>query len=333
MQPVEAQRRSRLGGTTSVKLFFWLYFLFVIHVVAIPFQLDLTRSGLRHRWQHAERVPFLDGHGRRLSLGDAVGNILFFVPFGFFLHSWRQARRLEIPGFSRDQIDVYPSWLAALSFSGAIECCQLFLDGRTASVNDVMANLAGALIGIRLAGARPGLAANVWERLMRMAFARPLWALGMATMAVQTFFALAPFDFSLKMENFQRQWLRWQYSWLALPNVEHVSPSDHHFLRQFPHSEHLLAALLITIGCGTLLGAFWIWGCHRHGNGSPRLAQGSTLVALGFYPALAILQFTVQSVHPFVLFPIAGLGGVTAGALLMFTFLQLTARLSPWRES
>jgi glycopeptide antibiotics resistance protein len=318
---------------TSIRFLFWLYVLFVIYGIAIPLRPDLTRAGMRHRWKHAERIPFLNSQGQRLSLGDAVGNILLFVPFGLFLHGWRQARRLEIPGAAGDRIGISFSLLVTLLFSGAIECGQLFLDGRVTSVNDVINNLAGAFIGIRLASAHPLLIANTWQALKRIARQRPLWALWLATMAAQTLLALAPFDFTLKMENFQRQWLRWQYSWQALPGAGQISPSQQNFFRQFPHPEQLLVALFITMGCGVLLGAFWVLSCQRYGNRSPHLAWGSALGTFGFYPILSLVQFTVQSVRPLVFFLIAGLGGVTMGALLAFIISQFIARLSAWRES
>lgn len=315
-QQVEAQRRSRLGGTTSSKFLFWLYALFVIYGVTMPLQPDLTRSGMRHRWKHAERIPFLNSEGNRLSFGDAVGNILFFVPFGFFLHSWRQSRRTETAGSSRGQIGISHSLLTALAFSSAIECGQLFLDGRVTSVNDVMNNLVGAFIGIRLAVAHPGLVANTWEALQRMARLRPLWAFWLATMVVQTLIALAPFDFTLKMENFQRQWLRWHYSWQELPSIGQINPPAGSWLQNFPHYERLLASLLSTLGCSMLLGGLIILCWRRYWPHSARIFLGLVLAAFVFYPALAVLQFTVQSLHPYVLFLAIGLAGVAAGMLL-----------------
>jgi hypothetical protein len=249
-----------------------------------------------------------------------VGNILFFVPFGFFLHSWRQSRRTETAGSSREQIRISQSLLAALAFSSAIECGQMFLDGRVTSVNDVINNLVGALIGIRIAVAHPGLVANTWDTLKRMARLRPLLALWLATMAVQTIIALAPFDFTLKKENFQRQWLRWQYSWQKLRSPEQVSANVEGWLRRFPHREHLLANLIAAAGCAIVLGALAVVCCHRYGPPSPRICRATIAATLFFYPALTILQFTVQSIRPHVLFPMAGLGGVSIGMLLMGAF-------------
>jgi glycopeptide antibiotics resistance protein len=334
-QPATSNKQpatSNKQPATSIKLVFWLYALFVVYGATLPLHPDFTRSGMRHRWKHAERIPFLNSEGGRLSLGDAVGNILLFVPFGLFLQSWRQSRRLETAASSHDPLGISPSLLAALAFSGTIECGQLFLDGRVTSVNDVLTNLLGAFIGARLAVTYPGLVANIWEALQRMARRRPLWAFWMATMAVQTMIALAPFDFTLKKESFQRQWLRWQYSWQELKSSGQIFSSAHIFLRQFPHTEHLAAVLFTTAGCSALLGAFLILGCQRYGNSSLRLIWGATLITFGFYPALAIAQFAVQSVRPFVFFPVVGLCGVIFGAGLMFVFSLFTVKWSGRRK-
>ncbi len=256
-----------------------------------------------------------------------MGNILLFVPFGFFLHGWRQTRRLERADSSRDPLGISPSLLATLAFSGAIECGQLFLDSRVTSVNDVINNLGGALIGIRLAIAHPGLIANTSEALKRMARLRPLWALGMATMILQILIALAPFDFTLKKENFQRQWLRWQYSWQELRSIRQIDSGSGEWLQKFPHQERLLASLLGTLGCSVLLGALAALSWRRYWPHSPRNFRRLMLPLLGFYPVLAILQFTVQSLHPYPIFLTAGVAGVLAGTLLMQAFLQLAATI------
>jgi hypothetical protein len=149
-----------------------------------------------------------------------------------------------------------------------------------------------------------------------MARLRPLLALWMATMALQTMIALAPFDFTLKKENFQRQWLRWHYSWQELPSTGQINPAAGSWLQNFPHHERLLTSLLGTSGCAVLLGALAVWCWRRYWPHSARNFFGLILAAFAFYPALTILQFTVQSLHPYVLFVIAGLAGVATGVLL-----------------
>ena len=290
--------------------------LIIFYETAIPFRLNLTRSGLQYRWNRSEWIPFLDNDGSWLSLADAIGNVLLFIPFGFFLHHWRLARATE-------SISVRASVLAGLFYSCVIEIFQLGLDRRTASTNDIMTNFAGTYIGVRLALARPEFVGMVWSRVKQLAQTRPVLMAWLMLMAVQTVIALPPFDFTLQQENFQRQWLRWQYSWHALPSF---SQNGLELLHNFPHHEYLLATLIVTAGFGILLGCSWILSCQQYGATSPQILWGSTLATLTFYPTLTLLQFMVQSVRPAVLFPLTGISGVISGVLLAAIFLRLTSR-------
>jgi glycopeptide antibiotics resistance protein len=307
--------------STAAGILFWLCALFIFYETAIPFQFDLSPSGLRYRWQRSEFIPFLDSDGSLLSIADAIGNVVLFVPFGFFLHCWRLIRRA---GASVDSASWRWTLSAALFYSTTIEILQLFLDYRTTSANDLTTNTTGAYIGFKLACAYPDLINTVWQAMRRVLRTRPALVLWLLTMLVQALLALSPFDFTLQQENFQRQMLRWQYSWQALPALGQAAPQNWlGFLRNFPHPEQLMVVLIITIGFGTLLGVFWALVCHRYGAGSSRLFWGSTLVTFGFYPVLTLLQFMVQSVRPLVLFPIIGGSCLILGALLMMACLRL----------
>jgi len=297
---------------------FGLCVLFIFYETAIPFRLNLTHSGLQYRWNRSEWVPFLDNDGSWLSPADAIGNVLLFMPFGFFLHHWRLAQATA-------SISVRASVLAGLFCSCVIEIFQLGLDRRTTSTNDVVTNFAGTYIGVRLALARPELIGAAWNRIRQISQTRPALAAWLAVMAMQIAIALPPFDFTLQQENFQRQLLRWQYSWHALSSLLPFSQNRLEFLQNFPHHEYLLATLIATAGFGFLLGSSWILCCHQYGPASRGILWGSALATLGFYPALTLLQFMVQSVRPVVLFPIAGLSGVILGTLLTTIFLRLAS--------
>ncbi|MDZ7289269.1 MAG: VanZ family protein [candidate division KSB1 bacterium] len=302
-----------------------LYSLFIFYMVAIPFQLEWTRSSLRHHWKRAECIPFLNSEHKVLSLGDAVGNILLFVPFGFLLHLRRLNRGTpESAGHAGNHANTRPSLLAALLYSGTIELMQLFLNGRNTSINDVINNVVGAYMGIRLARAYPGLLAVAMSELKRFSRTRPVFMLWLATLLLQTLLALAPFDFTLKLENFQRQWLRWQYSWQALPELWQLFPSTAEWLYRFPHQEQLRTTLVITCGCAFWLGMLSVFCGFRYWPQTSRIFRRIIFISLGFYPFLSLLQFTVQSIHPFVLFPLTGILGLMAGMLLMGVFFLLT---------
>jgi len=295
---------------------FLLCALFIFYETAIPFRFDWTRSGWRYRWERSEWIPFLNNKGRWLSLADAVGNVLLFVPFGFFLHHWRMSRYSREPLVN---LRTSRSALAALCYSGGIEILQLSLEQRTTSANDLLMNFSGAYIGVRLALAYPQSIDSAWSGIRRILRTRPILAAWTIVMLAQILIALQPFDFTLQQENFQRQWLRWQYSWRALSDQWQVSSDWIEFLRKFPHHEHLFITLMATGGCGILLGSFWMLLCRQYSI-SPRIIWGSTLITLGFYPASTLLQFMVQSVRPFVLFPLTGIAGVILGASLTAVF-------------
>jgi glycopeptide antibiotics resistance protein len=311
------------ANRTLAGILFALCVIFIFYETAIPFHFDLTHSGLRYRCERSELIPFLDRDGSWLSIADAIGNVVLFVPFGFFLHSWRLSRR---SGISADRVSPRLTLLPALFYSTAIEILQLFLEYRTTSANDLITNTAGAYIGLRLACAYPDLSDAIWQKMRRVGRTRPALVLWLVTLLVQTSLALAPFDFTLQQENFQRQLLRWQYSWRALPNLgQTFAPSWSEFLQRFPHYESMLLNLIATMGCGILLGGFWVFCCRQYDPISQRMVWGSTLITLGFYPALALLQFIVQSVRPFMFFPIIGISGVAVGGLLMIAFLRFAA--------
>lgn len=296
--------------------------LIILYETAIPFRLNLTRSGLQYRWNRSEWIPLLDNDGSWLSMADAIGNVLLFIPFGFFLHHWRLARRSNGASAS-----VRASALAGLLYSCVIEIFQLGLDRRTTSTNDIITNFAGTYIGARLALAWPELIGVLWNRARQITRGRPVLIVWLAIMFMQTVIALPPFDFTLQRENFQRQLLRWQYSWNSLPNLQLFSENGWGFLKSFPHYQYLVVTLCTAAGFGMLLGASGVYCCQQYGNISSRIFWGVLLTTLIFYPALTVLQFMVQSVRPVVLFPLIGNTSVALGAVLMFTFLRLTSIL------
>jgi hypothetical protein len=193
---------------------------------------------------------------------------------------------------------------------------QLLLDGRNSSVNDVMNNVLGAYLGLRLANAYPALVATKWNALERIARARPLLALWLATMALQTLLALAPFDFTLKTKAFSYQWLRWHYSWQELRDLPKSSLLAGNGLQGISHHARLRLTLLGTAAIAGWLGALAIVCWRRYWRHSSRIFWQLATATLCFYPFLTILQFSVHSVHPSLLFLLAGEMGVATGMLL-----------------
>jgi len=77
-----------------------------------------------------------------------LGNILLFVPWGFFAF-------IALYGIERPTVQTYVlTILLGLTFSTAIEGWQYFLPSRVADVNDIIWNTAGTTLGAILGHAR-----------------------------------------------------------------------------------------------------------------------------------------------------------------------------------
>jgi len=124
-----------------LRFLFLAWCAFIAYGSFIPFHFDTSPDVVRARLAEVQLYPYQDGV-RNFSRLDVVSNVLLFVPFGFLLTGpgfWRGARgwilRIATAGA-----------LAAL-FSLSVEIGQLFSPGRTASVIDVEADVAGAVLG------------------------------------------------------------------------------------------------------------------------------------------------------------------------------------------
>ena len=134
-----------MRAASSANLLWWLtlgYTAFVIYGSLVPLQFRPRPLG--EAWAYFQRIPYLElGIGSR---ADWVANILLFVPLAFL---WLGA--------------LWPSrgWLAkalascvvlfgCVGLSAAIEFTQIFFPPRTVSLNDVIAESIGTIIGIAL---------------------------------------------------------------------------------------------------------------------------------------------------------------------------------------
>lgn len=96
--------------------------------VVVPWSLQSHAHWARIRW-----VPFVSPP---IALRDIVGNVLLYVPFGYFAGS----------AFSRHQ------WLKCMGSAALLSCIteimQVFGHGRFPSVQDGLMNVLGAAVGL-----------------------------------------------------------------------------------------------------------------------------------------------------------------------------------------
>lgn len=177
------------------------YALFIIWVDILPLHpiLPWTEAQSHIFWEK----PF---HFHISSRSDFTGNILFFVPLGFFLAI---AMGRYLPGgiWAKRCLQVAVGILSGLTLSALAESIQAFLPMRVSSWMDLIANTAGAAGGA-IAGSL--VSGNVFQgfrnRYKIVSQTDP--ALGILIMYVMMLFfiALVPFDINISPWNIYYKW-------------------------------------------------------------------------------------------------------------------------------
>lgn len=129
-----------------------LWFLLV--VLSITPLLPLSNFVGHPHWDHVRWIPFQDFSLSWNKLKDIIGNILWFVMFGYFLHV-----QLNKNSVSFETIATVTLIGSGISLS--IELFQIFCHNRTASVTDVICNVLGAGLGSYLAQTQRATTATV----------------------------------------------------------------------------------------------------------------------------------------------------------------------------
>lgn len=123
----------------------WLtlgYSAFVIYGSLVP--LHFRPQPLEKAWDDFQHIPYLDlGIGSR---ADWVANILLFVPLAFLWLGLLWPRRSRIAQALVSGVVL----LGGIGLSAAIEFTQIFFPPRTVSLNDIVAETLGTMIGIVL---------------------------------------------------------------------------------------------------------------------------------------------------------------------------------------
>jgi VanZ family protein len=129
-----SERRGRLAK-------FGLVFsaLLILYNTLIPFRLYIKPSKIIRNFGLIEWTPFFH-NGSLIPLTDIVGNIVLFLPIGFFAAAVFYFN-------SRSKQVLKKTILFGLAFSFFIEFSQVFFKYRVSSVHDLITNSIGAAIG------------------------------------------------------------------------------------------------------------------------------------------------------------------------------------------
>lgn len=114
-----------------------LSLLFVIYVLCLFYVVTFQDVS----WSSSNFVPFQEmfryDFGSRLFIKNVLGNMLLFIPYGFFMSYYLKLKK------------PWSIFLLALLVSGTIETTQLLI-GRVFDVDDIILNLVGGMLGFIL---------------------------------------------------------------------------------------------------------------------------------------------------------------------------------------
>ena len=202
----------RRAGLTLVAL---VYLCFVVYGSLVP--LKLKPMPLGAAMEAFSLIPYLDlGVGSR---ADWVANILLFIPLTFL---WTGVVGPARPGAMRVLSSV-AVFVGAVALSVSIEFAQLFFPPRTVSMNDILAESLGAVIGIVLWWV-------VGQTLMRWleSLPRARGAQGIAERALAFYlflllgYNLLPLDLTLSPVELYHKWREGRVMWLPF-SAPHAS--------------------------------------------------------------------------------------------------------------
>ena len=171
---------------------FPLYLSLVIYGSLIPF--DVRELTLVERWQQFLRIPYLELGVQ--SRADWIANILLYIPLSYFAVAWLQ----RYPIFRRIPLTTIAFVLfGCTAIAVGIEFTQIFFAPRTVSINDLIAEVIGAAIGIALRFTTSRYLAPSWQRLALGGRQALVAALGFYTLTY-IILSLFPFDFLLSFK-------------------------------------------------------------------------------------------------------------------------------------
>ncbi len=265
------------------------YLILVIYGSLLPF----TRNDLTFddAWTNFPHIPFLNlGVANR---ADLVANLLLYIPLGFLLCGFLAGRR-------RHQWVRIIGSMVALLFSIAIavsiEFTQQFFAPRTVSLNDLYAEILGAVLGIVLwlvAGRRTVQLVSTIYIGGEQARHAILLIYGLAYLLLSLF----PYDFLLSLDEYEGKWLSGHIGllfaplcgsgcmWKLIPEVLAVMPLAILLFRSLPHTPLFLAAIT-----GAMLGILIEGLQFAIASG---VSQGASIVsrAIGMMLGASLMRF------------------------------------------
>ena len=136
----------------------FVYLLLIVYGSLIPF--NYRTMSFAEAWSRFLDIPYL-GLGVA-SRADWIANILLYIPMGFLSVGWMTGVARSTRG---NTVRVLVGFLGCSFVAVAIEFLQIFFSPRTVSLNDIIAELLGTIVGIVLWYAIGGWLTRLWKAI------------------------------------------------------------------------------------------------------------------------------------------------------------------------
>ncbi len=289
----------------TIKLLTILTTILILYNTLIPFKPYLELWKIVRQIHRIEWVPFIVD-GRFNPLTDLVGNVLLFMPFGFFLTLYFiYTNRKHLTG---------RIVLLGMLFSMSIEILQIGFRYRTPSTTDVIMNTLGTAIGVL--GAKiyvKYLAVRTKIFLENILRNEPITLILLLIIAVQFFGSALPFNVTITVSDLKKA--------VAYTNIQpfgmkplglllgaHIKNPERFV---FSWTDFMANVIFYAIyGYLVFYAYFQYWRSQSYGK--------LLLFALAvlYFPALEITQFFIKSRFSDINDVISGYGGLIIGGLL-----------------
>jgi VanZ family protein len=245
----------------------WIAFAaFIAYLSFVPFRFQPL--GFDEALARFAQIRYLDlGAGNR---ADWVANILMFVPLGWLA----AAVFVPHPRGRFDLAAVIPSLIVGAAWAVAVEFGQVFFSGRTVSINDILAEVIGTLLGASLWSAFGARSRQWWLALLQGGHVTANAVLGGYLFAYLVL-SLSPFDFVISAEELAHKAASNLHGWWMAPVSCGPTP----------------CAVKLLVETAAVLPFGWWLATRRHGGG----LLGAALLGAALGLLIELAQFVLVS--------------------------------------
>ncbi|WP_456442229.1 VanZ family protein [Caldithrix abyssi] len=289
----------------NLKILSIVTILFIVYNTLIPFKPYLEPWKIIRNLHRVELIPFI-ARGKLNPLTDLVGNVILFMPFGFFIalyfiHLNRKVRlgRVVLLGFL---------------LSLCIEVLQIGFRYRTPSVTDLITNTLGTFIGVVLARIYfKELEERLKKILHHILENEPITLILILIILIQFFASMLPFNVTITVSDLKKA--------IAYTNIEPFGfkPLGLMLGAHVKHLERFSFSVIDFVGnmlFYAVFGYLVLYSYYQYWRGT----RYGRLLILGllivYFPVLEVTQFFIKSRFSDVNDIISGYLGAWSGALL-----------------